>query len=72
MKAKIELFRGELAGVFAGANGYYAAAMADDGVSHYQPESGGDGWGDAALRRCNADARAMESGNWDDDEGGGR
>lgn len=69
MKAKTELFRGNHAGVFEGANGYYAAAMSDDGVSHYQGD--GCGWSDTTLRRCNADARAMDAGNWDD-EGGAR
>lgn len=56
----MKLYRGKLAGVFAGANGYYAAAMADDGVSHYQPAGGGSGWSAATLERVTAEARAMD------------
>ncbi len=54
------LFRGENWGVFAGANGYYTAQMAADGVSHYQPHSGG-GWDAETLAACNARAREYEA-----------
>lgn len=60
MKPKTELYRGKNYGVFAGANGYYVAAMASDGISHYQPANQGNGWADSVRDECNADARELD------------
>lgn len=57
-KREIELYRGVNAGVFAGSNGYYAARMASDGVSHYQEP--GEGWSDKVLLEQNRIARDMD------------
>lgn len=56
------LFRGDRVGVFAGANGYYLASMASDGVSHYQPASQGAGWSEDLREALNARAAALEHG----------
>lgn len=56
-----KLYRGERFGVFTGANGYYVAEMAADGVSHYQPANGGRGWSDARRAECNAAAEEAET-----------
>lgn len=60
-KPKQSLFRGDKWGVFAGANGYYCAAMAADGVSHYQPANQGYGWDEETRRDCNRAAREREN-----------
>lgn len=57
----MKLYRGKKCGVFTGANGYYVAAMAADGVSHYQPANGGNGWSDDTLRECNTEARLADA-----------
>jgi hypothetical protein len=62
---KDKLFRGANYGVFTGANGYYVANMAEDGVSHYQPQNGGNGWSDSTRRECNREAEALENGEYD-------
>ena len=54
-------FRGQYYGVFAGPNGYYVAAMAADGISHYQPANGGSGWTSALKRRLNDEAADAET-----------
>lgn len=56
----MKCYRGKNVGVFAGPNGYYIATMADDGVSHYQPAGGGNGWGDDLLGQLNAEAARIE------------
>jgi len=56
----MRLFRGEKYGVFQGSNGYYVAPMAEDGVSHYQPGDGGNGWSAAQLKKCNDEAKQLE------------
>ncbi len=55
------LFRGKFFGVFTGANGYYCAAMAKDGQSHYQPANGGNGWSETARENATATAQERES-----------
>ena len=45
-------FRGTYAGAYRGPNGWYAAALSADGVSHYQPTDGGRFTLDAANRRA--------------------
>ena len=60
-KQMSDLYRGTKYGVFTGANGYYVAPMAADGVSHYQPANGGRGWDDYILDECNAHAEELEA-----------
>lgn len=64
----MKLFRGNKFGVFTGANGYYMAAMANDGVSHYQPQNGGHGWTESTLRKCNSEAQSAENSQDDEEE----
>ena len=57
----MDLYRGENYVVFTGPNGYYIAKMATDGKSYYESLSGGDGWSDAVLERCNRQAAELDS-----------
>jgi hypothetical protein len=57
------LYRGKFAGVFCGANGYYVAQMAADGVTHYQPCSG-NGWIRANIEHSKECARKDRTARW--------
>lgn len=57
----MDLYRGENYGVFTGPNGYYVARMTADGMSYYESLSGGDGWSDEVLKRCNTQAAELDS-----------
>jgi hypothetical protein len=57
----MDLYRGKNYGVFTGPNGYYVARITADGMSYYETLSGGDGWGDEALERCNTQSAELDS-----------
>lgn len=57
-----KLYRGKLAGVFRGPNGYYCGMMSSDGVGHYHPINGGNGWSAKALREATEAAQAEDAG----------
>jgi hypothetical protein len=57
----MDLYRGENYGVFTGPHGYYIARMTADGKSYYESLSGGDGWSDEVLERCNTQAAELDS-----------
>lgn len=57
----MHLYRGENYGVFTGPNGYYVARMTADGMSYYESVSGGNGWSDEVLGRCNMQAAELDS-----------
>jgi hypothetical protein len=57
----MDLYRGKNYGVFTGPNGYYVEKMAADGMSYYEALSGGDGWSDEVLERCNTQAAELDS-----------
>ncbi|MBV8100954.1 MAG: hypothetical protein JOZ31_17550 [Verrucomicrobia bacterium] len=57
----MDLYRGENYGVFTGPNGYYVARILADGISHFEALSGGEGWSDQVLERCNDQAAELDS-----------
>jgi hypothetical protein len=57
----MHLYQGENYGVFAGPNGYYVARMTTDKKDYYEAVSGGDGWSDEVLQRCNTQADELDS-----------
>ena len=57
----MDLYRGQNYGVFTGPNGYYVARMTADKTGYYEALSGGDGWSDEVLERCDTQAAELDS-----------
>jgi hypothetical protein len=57
----MDLYRGKNYSVFTGPNGYYVAKMTADGLNYYESISGGDGWSDEVLERCDTQAAELDS-----------